>query len=38
MADLPAPTGRAEIARMAEDARAQLSADHEVLNDPGKIL
>jgi aconitate hydratase len=36
MADYLRATGRAEIARLAEDARAQLSADHEVLNDPAK--
>jgi aconitate hydratase len=36
MADYLRATGRAEIARLAEDARAQLSADQEVLNDPAK--
>jgi len=36
MADYLRATGRAEIARLAEDARVQLSADHEVLNDPAK--
>ncbi len=36
MADYLRATGRAEIARLAEEARAQLSADHEVLNDPAK--
>ena len=36
MADYLRATGRAEIARLAEDVRAQLSADHEVLNDPAK--
>ena len=36
MADYLRATGRAEIARLAEDARAQLCADHEVLNDPVK--
>jgi aconitate hydratase len=36
MADYLRATGRAEIARLSEDARAQLSADHEVLNDPAK--
>jgi len=36
MADYLRATGRAEIARLAEEARAQLCADHEVLNDPAK--
>lgn len=36
MSDYLRATGRADIARLAEDARAHLSADHEVLNDPAK--
>ena len=36
MADYLRATGRAEIARLAEDVRAQLNADSEVLNDPAK--
>ena len=36
MADYLRATGRAEIARLAENVRAQLSADQEVLNDPAK--
>jgi aconitate hydratase len=36
MADYLSATGRADIARLAEGARTHLSADPEVLNDPGK--
>jgi aconitate hydratase len=36
MADYLRATRRAEIAGLAENVRAQLSADHEVLNDPAK--
>jgi aconitate hydratase len=36
MADYLRATGRSEVARLAEDVRAQLSADHEVVNNPAK--
>lgn len=36
MSDYLRATGRAEIARLAEEAREHLNADHEVLNDPTK--